>query len=805
MKYWRDPIVWMFCIVGLFEILTPIHLYSEIGKPFAGVVFGLSLPDQHWKVQTSTPVWWSGVSNGRLSPQDLLLTINGQNYDFNSPQIFQEATKNGKSSMTLEIMRDSDGIKKQIHIEIPIEHFKLEDFLDLAAPNFINSFCYWLVALGIYFLRPQDRLNRIFAVTCCTIAATQSLTVSSVMPFYDLYSSITHFLWTIISPFTGLTIFHFSRIFPDDRATPILLLKLLYGFSGIVGMAFGLAHILFMMNGFSDVSAFLDKWCFIINMIILFSGWVALILTCLISWLMSWLHAPKGARRYHPQTIIALVAVSLCAFYVIPIVFSAFKINTGSLFADGLDRRYFLVSVPLGFALISLRYKSFRSTQPPFWLLIPLIVSVCAIFASFFSWLWWKNALQTMQRPPFGQILLACLLLSIFWNYFSSIRGYLARMLNWEAISFSLVQQFSQRLVGNTNLVSLPKNIVNVLADQLKLEQAAIWLWNDEGSQFELASSFPLTLPNLPDIIQQPQDLHLAYSQPFRLGNEQNPVSSWLKTFMDVQTWEIALPLGIDRPIGLILIGERLDEEIFDERDLNMLELIARQATLFIFSAQVTYWLDKAQEDERFRIAQDLHDTIQQSLNAVAIHLHIIQKMTDRDTDRNMERAELFALECQNDIKDAIRNLYEIRRSLDPNELAYGLIEPLRLALERAQRIRGLNTTFTASPEVDEKLSPPSRRAIYRMVKQALDNTLTHAGARNFNVQLDIQNTEMHFYIEDDGKGSTQEQRALALSTGHLGLKTMHTRVESLGGEFIYYSQLGAGTRITGWIPITNN
>ncbi len=258
------------------------------------------------------------------------------------------------------------------------------------------------------------------------------------------------------------------------------------------------------------------------------------------------------------------------------------------------------------------------------------------------------------------------------------------------------------------------------------------------------------------------------------------------------------MPLGVDRPVGLILLGQRLDDEIFEDRDLETLAIIARQATLFLFSAQVTYWLDKAQEDERFRIAQDLHDTIQQSLNAVAIHLHMIQKMAYHD----IERTELFAFECQNDIKDAIRNLYEIRRSLDPNELAHGLVEPLQLAIERTKRIRGLDTSLAVSSGIDENLSPLARRAIYRMIKQALDNTLTHADAKNFNVRLEIENNRMVFYIDDDGKGSTPEQRNLALSRGHLGLKTMHTRVESLGGEFIYNSQPGSGTQISGWIPV---
>ncbi len=269
-----------------------------------------------------------------------------------------------------------------------------------------------------------------------------------------------------------------------------------------------------------------------------------------------------------------------------------------------------------------------------------------------------------------------------------------------------------------------------LLQDMLSLEKVAIWFWDEETTQFESATTLTEST-SLPFAIHLPTGLNLTYSQPHRLGEEKNHVSIWLKTFINVQEWSVAIPLGIDRPNGLILLGPRTDDEIFDERDFTILTLMARQATLFVFAAQVTYWLDKAQEDERFRIAQDLHDTIQQSLNAVSIHLHMIQKMVHYD----VEHSALFALECQTDIKDAIRNLYEIRRSLDPSELAHGLIGPIKLAAERAKRVRGLDTHIVASPEVDDQLSPTARRAMYRMVKQALDNTLNHANASNFNIQ----------------------------------------------------------------------
>jgi len=112
-KYLRDPIIWMFFIVGLAIISTPINLWREVGTPFVGVVSQLSISDQHWKVETTTPSWWSGLSPDKLLPLDLLIKINGQEYGFNTNRIFQEAIKENHTFVTLEIKRGSITLEKK--------------------------------------------------------------------------------------------------------------------------------------------------------------------------------------------------------------------------------------------------------------------------------------------------------------------------------------------------------------------------------------------------------------------------------------------------------------------------------------------------------------------------------------------------------------------------------------------------------------------------------------------------------------------------------------------------------------------
>src|SRR6185369_8655098 len=94
---------------------------------------------------------------------------------------------------------------------------------------------------------------------------------------------------------------------------------------------------------------------------------------------------------------------------------------------------------------------------------------------------------------------------------------------------------------------------------------------------------------------------------------------------------EVVTPLAISgRAVGLLGSGKRWDEEIFDERDLQITELIAQQAGLFLLTAlqieqlrQVPQEIATAQERERFKIAQELHDTIQQFLGRLPFFLEV--------------------------------------------------------------------------------------------------------------------------------------------------------------------------------------
>jgi signal transduction histidine kinase len=203
---------------------------------------------------------------------------------------------------------------------------------------------------------------------------------------------------------------------------------------------------------------------------------------------------------------------------------------------------------------------------------------------------------------------------------------------------------------------------------------------------------------------------------------------------------EIATPLVVSgSPIGLLGSGKRRDEEIFDERDLQITELIAQQAGLFLLTAmqieqlrQVPQEIATVQERERFKIAQELHDTVQQFLGRLPFFLEV-----GRSSARsNPAETEDILKRCIAEVDSAAKAVRQIRNNLAPLQLEKTLSQPLHLLIEEFSARTGLQMRVSISPEVDTRLSPEARHAMYRVVQQALDNIAAHAQASLVSIEI---------------------------------------------------------------------
>jgi len=254
----------------------------------------------------------------------------------------------------------------------------------------------------------------------------------------------------------------------------------------------------------------------------------------------------------------------------------------------------------------------------------------------------------------------------------------------------------------------------------------------------------------------------------------------------------------------LLALGKRWDEEIIDERDLETIELIAQQAALFLLTAVQVEQLQQsqrlvavAQERERFKIAQELHDTVQQFLG----HLPFYLDLSRQAIQTNPAKAEQLLEQCVVNTEQAAHTVREIRANLAPSQLENGLRQPLLGLIEQFEYRTGIQVEFVLHPAVNTCLPLEPRHMLYRVLQQALENIALHANAAHVQMALDYTNDQVSFVVADDGCGCSEQQCRLAQAAGAFGLRSMAARIESVNGQFIFKSTPQQGTLVQGWAP----
>ena len=253
------------------------------------------------------------------------------------------------------------------------------------------------------------------------------------------------------------------------------------------------------------------------------------------------------------------------------------------------------------------------------------------------------------------------------------------------------------------------------------------------------------------------------------------------QTFSDEQ---IALAEALGRQIGIAL-----DAELQRQRALR--ELAEREA----LRAQLLERVLAAQEEERRRIARELHDEAGQALTSLMVGFGILQQNLD---DPYAVAANLADLKLTTN--RILENLHRLAIDLRPASLDHvGLVAALRQYADVCRRQSNISIDFEAvGLDEHRRFSPEVETAIYRIVQEALTNAMRHAQATHVDIILECRNGHLIAIVEDDGIGfdpttiNTQE---------HLGVFGMRERAAMLGGTLTIESQPGIGTTIHVEVP----
>src|SRR3569832_586542 len=228
-------------------------------------------------------------------------------------------------------------------------------------------------------------------------------------------------------------------------------------------------------------------------------------------------------------------------------------------------------------------------------------------------------------------------------------------------------------------------------------------------------------------------------------------------------------------------------------RDITKRKLA--QDALQMFSRQ----LIEAQEDERRRIARELHDQIGQILTAVKINLHTVQQLCRRSEAGPYVKDNIEAVD------EALRLVRDLSVDLRPPILDdLGLTTALRWYVDRYTKRTGLSVDVLIDlPDEIERFSRDLETACFRIAQEALTNVVRHAKATHVVVRLSRDADALLLTVKDDGVGFDVEQlRKRAPRRATLGLISMQERAHAAGGTIDLDSAPASGTEIRFTLPL---
>lgn len=264
-------------------------------------------------------------------------------------------------------------------------------------------------------------------------------------------------------------------------------------------------------------------------------------------------------------------------------------------------------------------------------------------------------------------------------------------------------------------------------------------------------------------------------------------------------------------PLGTLCLGTRTPR-VFAEEELSLLGAIGSQIAVAVENARLYEELSRkerlrgellrrvisVQEDERKRIARELHDETSQTLSALRYTLDAAAKTClTEETSPLIDRVRLLTAAAMDEVNKII---FELR----PTVLDHlGLIAALRWYAN--SRLGDLGPRVEVV-EIGESRRLPSavETALFRSVQEAINNVARHAGARHVQISLDFEPDLVQVRVVDDGIGFDPGQVADStdLSCG-LGLMGMHERMAEVGGEFSLVSSPGEGATVILRVPMS--
>lgn len=200
-----------------------------------------------------------------------------------------------------------------------------------------------------------------------------------------------------------------------------------------------------------------------------------------------------------------------------------------------------------------------------------------------------------------------------------------------------------------------------------------------------------------------------------------------------------------------------------------------------------------AHEDERRRIARELHDDVNQRLSLVAVELDLLAQSQCDDPAETQEQLMIVA----DQVRELVSDIQAMSRALHPTKLKHlGLVPALRSLCADQSRVHGIHVDFQ-SQSAPNSISLEVSFCLYRVAQEALRNVVKHSVSSNATVRVRSTQDHIELTIADSGYGFDHTN-----GNEGLGLIGMQERVSQVAGQLHVASARGRGTQITATIPL---
>ncbi|MCD4784483.1 MAG: response regulator [Candidatus Eremiobacteraeota bacterium] len=395
----------------------------------------------------------------------------------------------------------------------------------------------------------------------------------------------------------------------------------------------------------------------------------------------------------------------------------------------------------------------------------------------------------------------------------------LVKELNTRVKELSLLNEMSQILTSPLNLWLLLDKIARLATKISKVDACAILMYNEEQEKFIVSNTLGLSdsfkenvkLSLFDSIIEEMMTLNrpLVVTNLDKLG-----ISPLIKeSFREGMKNMVAVPLpSKGKLMAIIAIYSKENRELPKEA-MGLLTILAGQAGISIENAdlyesthqkqqlveQLLGKVIQAQEEERKRIAAELHDTIAQSLVGILTKVQTCQLLMKKDPSQVLGKLE----ELKNVVGDNVKEVRQIIFNLRPSSLDdLGLVPSLENYIKRFEKEHNIHVEFRINNR-ERRLPTTVETAVFRIIQEALTNVRKHSNADKTLVRLTFQPKILSLRIADNGEGFEWEEVTERFMKGHShGIQGMKERVSVLGGTFKITTEKGKGCVVNAQVPI---